>query len=760
MSLAVLVLVALFGQFGAADVGELRVFIADETGLAVPGQVTVTSDANQVGRTLDADATGLAIIRRLPFGTYRLRVSRDGFSPAESLVTIRSAVPVESHVRLQVAAVTAAVQVSPDATLLDQRQTATMRRVGVEMVQRRPAAMPGRAIPELINTQPGWLLEAGGTLHPRGSENQAQYVVDGLPITDNRAPGFAPELDADAVHSIGIMTGGYPAEYGRKLGGVIEVATIGDPRRGFHGDASAAVATIATRSVEAAAGYAGEGGSLVAGASGSTTDRYLDPPVEENFSNHGETWQGTVHAERGRLGAIVSRAGTRFLVPNLADQEEAGQRQSRDSDETAAKLSYQRILSSSAVATLNGSFRNLTAGLASNDLSTPIVAEQRRGLRDGYVKVTVTWHAGHHEWKTGADSSLGRITEQFGYRISDPTAFAPGTQPVFAFAGRATDREHALFLQDEIAAGPWTVKAGIRWDAYHLLVNETAFSPRVSAAWSPHAGFVLRASYDRAFQTPAVENLLLASSAEVDTLAPAVVRLPVRPSPGNFYEIAGSKALFKSWRIDASWFERRMDDFADDDLLLNTGVSFPIAFRRADVHGAEVKLDVPAGRVVSGFVSYSWMRGEASLPVTGGVFLGEDVNLDAEGGRFAITQDQRHTLRGRIMAQPARSVWLAFAAAFDSGLPFEDAGDLEGMDAVPARILDKVNLETGRVRPAATADVSAGWLLWRDHGRAVQVQADVRNVTNALRVINFAGVFSGTALAAPRTYAARVRVEF
>jgi hypothetical protein len=45
-----------------------------------------------------------------------------------------------------------------------------------------------------------------------------QYVIDGLPITDNRSPAFAPELDADDVHAMTILTGGYPAEYGRKLG--------------------------------------------------------------------------------------------------------------------------------------------------------------------------------------------------------------------------------------------------------------------------------------------------------------------------------------------------------------------------------------------------------------------------------------------------------------------------------------------------------------------------------------------------------------
>jgi outer membrane receptor protein involved in Fe transport len=362
------------------------------------------------------------------------------------------------------------------------------------------------------------------------------------------------------------------------------------------------------------------------------------------------------------------------------------------------------------------------------------------------------------------------VTERFGYDITDPAAFDDEIARSFAFSDEATDREHALFVQDRISAGAWTIKAGLRWDAYRFVVDETALSPRIAAAWAPNPGFVLRASYDRAFQTPATENLLLASSPDVEAIAPSVVRLPVRPSRGNFSEIAVSKSLGRALRADASWFDRRMDDFADDDLLLNTGVSFPIAFRRGFVHGAELKLDArPARRslaegarwdALSGFVSYAWMCGEAELPVTGGLFLGDEANLGEPGDRIAISQDQRHTLRGRAAAQLSPRGWLAVSGAFDSGLPFEDVEDVNDVAGTPPEILAQVNLETGRVRPVATFDLSAGWTLRKRERARIELQADVRNVTNRLRVINFAGVFSGTALAAPRSLAARLRIAF
>ena len=220
---------------------------------------------------------------------------------------------------------------------------------------------------------------------------------------------------------------------------------------------------------------------------------------------------------------------------------------------------------------------------------------------------------------------------------------------MFDFAGQRADREQALFVQDQLRLGRWTVNAGLRWDHYQLAVDESAVSPRVGVAWAwPSADLVLRASYDRAFQTPAVENILLASSPAVEALSDRVVRLPVLPSWSNFYEGGISKALGGSARVDASYFDRRMNNFADDDVLFNTGVNFPIAFREANVRGIEVTLDVPHWRSFSASVSYAYMRGVGDLPVTGGLLLGDQVATSLTPSQFPLSQDQRHTVRGRV----------------------------------------------------------------------------------------------------------------
>jgi outer membrane receptor for Fe3+-dicitrate len=464
-----------------------------------------------------------------------------------------------------------------------------------------------------------------------------------------------------------------------------------------------------------------------------------------------------------RLGLIVRHGRATFLVPNERRQEDAGQRQDRNSHETVGQFSYQHIFPANVLADVRGLIRDLSAGLSSNPLATPILARQDRGFRELYLKGTVTAHRGRHEWKTGVDAELGAIRENFGYEITDPGQFDPATPALFDFADRRRDREQALFVQDQVRMGAWTMNAGVRWDRYHLVVDETAVSPRLGVAWSwPAANLVVRASYDRAFQTPAIENLLLASSSTVELLGENVLRLPVRPSRGNFYEAGVSKAIFGNARVDVSLFRRDMDDFADDDLLLNTGVSFPTAFQKARVTGTEVKLEIPHWRAVSGFVSCGNMVGVGYLPITGGLFLDDDA-ASALGStdRFPSSQDQRNTVRGRITWQISPRASAALSASYGSGLPVEFVGNRD--DAVAQygrRIVDRVDFERGRMVPFASLDASTGVTLVKSDKRTVRIQADLLNLTNRLNVVNFAGLFSGTAIAPPRSVAVRLRAEF
>lgn len=765
VSLVVFLSLTLQAIFGQANTGELRLSVVDAAASGVEVSVTLTSQANQIQRTYLTDERGKLTIEHLPFGAYRLEVKHEQFSPAAIRVEIRSAVPVNEKVTLTVAPLQTAVVVTDEQTLLDPHATSNSKRIGSETLEHRTSSPPGRSIIDLVNDQPGWLLEANGILHPRGSEYQTQYVVDGVPLTENRSPAFAPEMEADDVQSMAVLTGGYPAEYGRKLGGVVEVTTASNAARGFHGKAAVSGGSFDTLQTYLDGQYGWRKNTFTVSADTSRTGRYLDPPVLQNYTNQGTGASFSAHYERDlsdrdRVGAIVRREQSRLEVPNEQVQQDAGQRQDRTSTETAGEFSYQHVFSPSIIADLHGFVRDVSAALWSNPYSTPISASQDRGFRETYLKGAVSVHHGVHELKAGIEGDFGSVREQFAYTITHPAQFDPDTPPQFQFAGRAQDREQSLFVQDLMRLGHWTISAGVRWDHYRLLVDESAVSPRLAAAWYwPRADLILRASYDRVFQTPAFENLLLASSPAVDTLNDNVLRLPVKPSLGNFYEVGFSKGIFGKIRIDGSVFARQENNFADDDLLLNTGVSFPIAFREGRIHGAEIKLEIPRLGRLSGFVSYSNMIGYGYLPVTGGLFLGDEAaGVLTAANKFAITQDQRNTARARFRYDVLKHAWVAAGASYGSGLPVEFAGTREdALSQYGEQIVDRVNFQRGRVRPSFSLDLSAGIQIWDAGERALRLQGDLTNVTDRLNVIDFAGLFSGTAIAPPR--AAMVRLE-
>jgi outer membrane cobalamin receptor len=760
-----LVAVQLFGQ---SNSGALRLRVVDPAGLGLQASVDLVSEANQFRQTYVTDEAGILVARNLPFGVYHVEVKRPGFALYSSVIEVRSAISSELRIQLSVASAQTAVEVSDSDTLVDPHRTGTINRVGADTLEHRSTALPGRSVIDLVNSQPGWLLESNGVLHPRGSEYQTQYVVDGIPLTDNRSPSFAPEIEADDAASMTVLTANFPAEYGRKLGGVVEISTTRDFRPGFHGKFVASGGSFGTADGYLTLQQGWGKNTLGISAGGALTDRYLDPPVLDNFTNRATTGSFAAHYERDltdrdRLGFIVRHEQTVFQVPNEFVQQAAGQRQDRNSNETIGIFSYQHVFSSNVLGDFRLMSRDDSSGLSSNAVSTPIIAGQQRSVRELYVKGNISIHHGIHEIKAGADMDYGSIHEQFDYAITEFSQFDPGTPPTFNFFDHGLDREQALYVQDLMRLGRWTLSAGLRWDHYRLVVDRNALSPRLGIAWYwPRADLVLHASYDRIFQTPAAENILLASSTAVAALNPQVLRLPVEPSHGNFYEAGITKGFLGKLKLDLNYYDRVFDNYADDDVLFDTGVSFPIAFRRGTIHGVEAKLDLPSWGHLSGQFSYSNMVGFGYTPVTGGLFLGDEASdALANTGRFPVSQDQRNTVSTRFRCQVVPRAWVAFGGAYGSGLPTEFDGSVQ--DAVQQfgqQIVDRVNLERGRVRPSLSLGASVGAELVRREHLLMRLQADVQNLNNRLNVINFAGLFSGTGIGPPRSYSLRLGIDF
>jgi outer membrane receptor for Fe3+-dicitrate len=342
--------------------------------------------------------------------------------------------------------------------------------------------------------------------------------------------------------------------------------------------------------------------------------------------------------------------------------------------------------------------------------------------------------------------------------------FDIGTRKDFPFSDRRWDIETAAYVQDQIRLGKWNVSAGLRFDHYGFAVNESGWSPRLGVSrFISSVNLVVHASYDRIFQTPALENLLLASSPQVQSLDTIVVRLPVPPARANYYEVGFTKSFAGKLRVDGNVFRRDFRNYSDDDVLFDTGVSFPIAFSSAEIHGEEIQIAVPRWGRFSGALSYSNQLGIGQGPITGGLFLGDTVSGLSDSSKFPVSQDQRNTVQARVRFQATQRLWFANSAEYGSGLPVNLNSTDTPASLLPhygAAILNEVNFNAGRVRPNFSFDAGAGATLFHKEGRDVTFEIEGHNLTDKLNVINFASLFSGTAVAPPASVSARLKVGF
>ena len=750
--------------------GELRVTVRDPDGRSVAARIELASRNPPFRTEAQADSTGQVRLLRVPPGVYRLVVKSAGFAEFVDTIEIRSAVPQQKEIVLNLAAVATEITVQAQVPLLDPLQPGQAMQAGREQLERTPGTTLGRSTVDVITTMPGWLVEANAVLHPRGSEYDTQYVIDGMPLYDNRSIAFAPAFENSELEAVNIMTAGIPAEYGRRLGGVIALDTrrVGSP--GHASEFDFQTGSYATTMGSLNHQYRADRTAVSLGVHAGYTERYLDPPSLENFTNKASAGGFNARLERDlsdqdQLTFYFRQNHTGFLVPNDLTQQAAGQRQDRTSAETAGQIHYQHVFSSHALGSVRGMVRDLTAKLWSNPLSTPVYVEQNRGFREGALVGSFTIENEHHTLKFGGDLRISDIRETF--RFGEPHEL-----PAFDldFSDRRRSTETSAFIQDHIRLGNFAATVGVRMDYYRLLIQDTALSPRVGLSYYlPRADLLLRASYDRVFQPPPMENLLISSAAAGLGLEDVEGGLAVPASRADFFEVGFRKPLGNHLRVDVSHYWRTFRNAIDDDVFLNTGLSFPITFDTARVQGTEIRLEIPRWRRVSSFVSYSNMLGIASSPITGGLFIkeGEAEELRNVVQRFPLTQDQRNTVAAQVQVEPHRRLWFMTGIRYGSGLPIElqdegdePSGDLPPLQPISPAILEKVNLERGRVAPNFSLDLGMGFKLWQHDERSVLAQFDVRNVTDRLNVINFNGLFSGTALAPGRQITLQIKTRF
>ncbi len=199
--------------------------------------VNVALSGTRLGSTTDRD--GRFRIERIPQGVYALRASRVGY---EEVVyeNVRIEGPTSLDLDLRMTRVVhelKEITVTPGSFSFMESSSSTQQTMSREDIETVPQF--GEDIFRAVNRLPG-LSSGDYSAHfsiRGGRHDETLILLDGLEIYEpyhlkDFNEGAISIIDVEAIESIELMTGGFPAEYGNRLSGVFSLTSSKRPKPG------------------------------------------------------------------------------------------------------------------------------------------------------------------------------------------------------------------------------------------------------------------------------------------------------------------------------------------------------------------------------------------------------------------------------------------------------------------------------------------------------------------------------------------------
>jgi len=464
-----------YAQSSGGSSGTVRGTVLDPSGAAVNGAVVeIQNPVSHLSRSTATDASGSFAFTNVPFNNYHLTASASGFQVGVQDVNVRTAVPVELKINLQLGESKVTVDVEGSEDLLETVPT-THTDVDRALFDRLPLESQSSSLSSLVTASvPGIAADSNGLFHGLGDHASNSFSVDDQPISDQQSKVFSNQIPLDSVASMEVIEGAPPAEYGDKTSVVIVVTT----RSGLgvtqpHGEVDASYGSFGTGGGSFNLAYGGNAWGNFIAASGLDSGRFLDGPElavmhdrgnEENFFDRVDLKPSAADSVNVNLGFTRSW----FQTPNSFDAQNAtawsglvadngglgpngapvGSSDQRSQIRTFnVAPAWTRLLNAHTVLTFGGFVRqdqynyypsgNPFADLIP-DLQTETIGQNRR-LTDLGARTSVSYVRGIHNIKAGVTYHDTIITEKDALGIVDPA-----TNAVCLNAGGSPDTSASL----------------------------------------------------------------------------------------------------------------------------------------------------------------------------------------------------------------------------------------------------------------------------------------------------------------------------
>ena len=852
------------------NAGTIEGAVLDPSGAAIAGaEVTVVNPVSGYKQSVLAGADGSFRLMNIPPNQYHLEVTAPGFGVFQQDMTIRNSIPVQVKATLEVAG--SKTEVTVEASGADMLETDPSAHVDVDrsLILKLPTSDPGASLSQaIINSTGGVAADGNGFFHPLGDHAQASFIIDGQPISDQQSKVFSTQLPTSAVQSMEVVTGTPDAQFGDKTSLVAQITTRSGLGAGrVFGNVDASYGSFGTAGGSIGLGYGNEKVGNFLALDGVRSGRFLDSPEFSPFHDIGnnQTIFDRLDFQPGAHDVFhLNLFGARnwIQIPDNYDQLTPLQDQRQRVLTWSFAPGYQHTVSASTLITINpyirkDEFSYYPSGDRFYDL--PATQSQQRQLLNWGVRSDVSHTHGKHNVKFGVDLKQTRLLENFQFGITDPTfnspcvdasgnpigdtsltipaqcagtgyqpnaGFSPGISPfdltrggnLFAYHAASNINQYAFYVTDAITVGRFLFNVGFRFDRYDGLVSDSSPQPRLGIAYNiKQTGTVLRVSYARTFETPFNENLLLSSATGLGGLAENLfgsLGVALRPGNRNQFNTGFQQAVGRYLLIDVDYFWKFTHNAYDFNTLLNTTITFPIAWHNSKLDGVTGRLSTTNLHGFQAYGTFGHTRARYFPPESGGlIFQGAPL----ASGVFRIDHDQAFQSTVNLHYQrPHNAEWIAFTYRYDSGLVVSgvpDAGaafiggsagltpnqqvtiglacngvlatvtnpitNCVNPDGTQGRVTSKLlTLPQGgygpfpsqenddhspdRVKPRNLFNIGVGTdnLLHSEGKRRWTASLEVVNLTNQAALFNFLSTFSGTHFLQPRTLMGRVGFVF
>ncbi len=207
--------------FLVSAAGRIQGTVTDEqTGLAIPN-ANIMVQGTTIGTATDGD--GSFFILNVPSGTYTVEVSFIGYQTKRIIDVV---VEYDKTARLDVSLQPAAVEIAP-VDVTSERSGVSKEMVGTTYVVGKDeiSSLPVDRTTDLIAFQAA-VARTDTALHVRGGRpTEVQYMIDDVSIIDPLTGNVAINISKGIIDEVIFLPGGFNAEYGRAMSGIINMIT-------------------------------------------------------------------------------------------------------------------------------------------------------------------------------------------------------------------------------------------------------------------------------------------------------------------------------------------------------------------------------------------------------------------------------------------------------------------------------------------------------------------------------------------------------